>query len=129
MRLDHFYKPIFLFFIYRENYFKLRKSIAGQCFCPFSRARQVFRSSRLLQDSTINYELLRYLTDSDKPCLTGIIRCNKVVVETATFYKILQYSTSRWDFKINLKTIVAKFLVISRENYKILRESMNFYII
>ena len=36
MRLDHFYKPIVLFFIYRENYFKLKKSIAGSN--PFVRS-------------------------------------------------------------------------------------------
>ena len=46
MQLDHFYKPIFIFFIYRENYFELRKPIAGQYFCSFARARRVFRSSR-----------------------------------------------------------------------------------
>ena len=48
-----------------------------------------------LQESAINYEFLRYPTDSTKSWAIGIVIC---CIETTTFYNILQYSTTSWNF-------------------------------
>ena len=109
--LQHFTTP--------SDSFETSKTLAAQ-FLVNSR-------SQILQDSIRNNQFLRYLVARqiglERRCLL------QLVVESTTFYWILQHFTTPSDFVRTSKTIGAQFLVNSRSqmlqdsirNYKLLR--------